>query len=97
MTHIRSKLLWLKAVILLVGAGAGAMMLLKETNTPVRADSSPSAGASFPGFESGQVRPLAMSRDRTRLFAVNTPDNTLEIFGLGAQGLKLQARVPVGL
>jgi sugar lactone lactonase YvrE len=35
---------------------------------------------SFVAFESGQVRPLALSADGQRLFAVNTPDNRLEIF-----------------
>jgi DNA-binding beta-propeller fold protein YncE len=48
-------------------------------------------------FESGQVRPLAISPDGKRLFAVNTPDNTLEIFNITARGIALQARVPVGL
>ena len=38
------------------------------------------AQGSFTNFESGQVRPLALSPDGTRLFAVNTPDNRLEIF-----------------
>lgn len=51
----------------------------------------------FIEFESGHVRPLAMSADGTRLFAVNTPNNTLEIFSITASGLSLQARVPVGL
>ena len=36
--------------------------------------------ASFTAFESGQVRPMALSPDNTRLFVVNTPDNRLEIF-----------------
>src|SRR5262245_8924339 len=31
-------------------------------------------------FESGHVRPLALSPDGSTLFAVNTPDNRLEIF-----------------
>jgi DNA-binding beta-propeller fold protein YncE len=55
------------------------------------------ATPSFIGFESGHVRPLAISPDRTKLFAVNTPNNTLEVFTIGAGGLVLQARVPVGL
>ncbi len=33
-------------------------------------------------FESGQVRPLAMSPDGRLLFAVNTPAGRLEIFDL---------------
>jgi YVTN family beta-propeller protein len=51
----------------------------------------------FIEFESGHVRPLAMSADGTRLFAVNTPNNALEIFSITASGLTLQSRVPVGL
>ena len=35
---------------------------------------------SFVEFESGQVRPIAMSPDGAHLFAVNTPNGTLEIF-----------------
>ena len=38
------------------------------------------AASSFVTFESGQVRPLALSPDGKLLFAVNTPDNRLEIF-----------------
>jgi hypothetical protein len=54
-------------------------------------------GEPFVEFESGQVRPIAMSPNGTRLFAVNTPDSALEIFGITPTGLALQARVPVGL
>ena len=35
----------------------------------------PRAQAAFTTFESGQVRPLALTPDGTRLLAVNTPDN----------------------
>src|SRR5690242_18517185 len=41
---------------------------------------SSAAGRSVTVFESGQVRPLAMSPDRRHLFAVNTPDDRLEVF-----------------
>lgn len=51
----------------------------------------------FVSFDTGHVRPLAMSADGTRLFAVNTPNNTLEVFRITSSGLELQARVPVGL
>jgi DNA-binding beta-propeller fold protein YncE len=57
----------------------------------------PTRGASFVTFESGQVRPLALSADGTRLFAVNTPDDRLEIFGVDATGLTRLGSVPVGL
>jgi YVTN family beta-propeller protein len=52
---------------------------------------------SFVAFESGQVRPMTMSPDGTRLFVVNTPDNRLEIFAVGPAGLNQVASVPVGL
>jgi DNA-binding beta-propeller fold protein YncE len=55
------------------------------------------AQADFVNFESGHTRPLALSPDGTRLFAVNTPDNRLAIYTVGAGGLTLAAEVPVGL
>src|SRR5213080_3136884 len=57
----------------------------------------PPLGASFVTFESGQVRPLALSPDGSRLFAVNTPDDRLEIFDVLAGGLSHAGSVPVGL
>jgi hypothetical protein len=44
------------------------------------------ATSSFVEFESGQVRPLTLSPDGSRLFAVNTPDNRLEIFDVEPDG-----------
>ena len=52
---------------------------------------------SFVEFESGQVRPVALSPDGTHLFAVNTPNGSLEIYNVGDAGLAFAARVPVGL
>jgi len=56
-----------------------------------------SAQTSFVAFESGPVRPLALSPDGTRLFATNIPDNTLEIFDVGVVGLTHSGSVPVGM
>src|SRR5690242_5299439 len=55
------------------------------------------AQTTFTNFESGHVRPLALSPNGSRLFAVDTPDNRLEIYGVGNGTLTLQAEVPVGL
>ena len=55
------------------------------------------AQTSFVTFESGQVRPLALSPDGTRLYAVNTPDNNLEIFSVGSSGLTKLSSISVGL
>ncbi|MGE4607432.1 MAG: hypothetical protein AAEJ52_11890, partial [Myxococcota bacterium] len=43
------------------------------------------------------MRPVTLSPDGLQLFAVNTPDNTLEIFDVGAGGLTFAASVPVGV
>lgn len=55
------------------------------------------AQAGFTAFESGQVRPLALSSSGDRVYAVNTPGSHLEIFRSGASGLTLLSSVPVGL
>src|SRR5512144_705474 len=55
------------------------------------------AHAGFTTFETGEVRPLAMSPDGNTLFAVDTPDNRLEIFTVDGSGLTHTASVPVGL
>ncbi len=52
---------------------------------------------SFWTFESGHVRPLALSADRSRLYAVNTPDNRLETFEVSDAGLSHLGSTPVGL
>ena len=56
-----------------------------------------SPDGTFTNFETGHVRPLALSPDGTRLFAVNTPDNRLAIYDVTPTGLALYAEVPVGL
>lgn len=57
----------------------------------------PPVAGSFVGFESGHVRPLALSPDGKRLYAVNTPDNRLEIFAVQNDGLVWTGSVPVGM
>lgn len=57
----------------------------------------PGAAHGFVAFESGQVRPLVMAPDGSRLFAVNTPDGYLEIFDVQAGGLSHRDSVRVGL
>jgi DNA-binding beta-propeller fold protein YncE len=66
------------------------------TATPTP-EAAPAVAPAFLEFESGHVRPIAMSPDGTRLFAVNTPNNTLDIFTITTTGLTLASRVPVGL
>jgi len=70
---------------------AAAMAVCLFAGFPAHAESS------FALFESGQVRPLELSPDGKLLFAVNTPDNRLEIFRVHGGGLTHRASVPVGL
>jgi len=52
---------------------------------------------SFTLFESGQVRPIAISQDNQQVFAANTPNNSVEIFDITESGLAYRTSVPVGL
>lgn len=55
------------------------------------------AQPSFITFESGQVRPVALTPDGTTLLAVNTPDNSLEVFSVTAGSLTHTGSIPVGM
>ncbi|MFM8410842.1 MAG: YncE family protein, partial [Alphaproteobacteria bacterium] len=57
------------------------------------------AADSYTNFETtGHVRPIALSPDGSKLFAVNTPDSRLEVFTVGADGsLTWSSSVQVGL
>jgi len=83
---------------LLAATGATLCALSCETTSlPQQQAQAAVTSPPFLEFESGPVRPIAMSPDGTRLFAVNTPNGTLEIFNITAGGLAFAARVPVGL
>ncbi len=87
------------------GGGGGGSNNSPPTGTP---PPGPTSGNSLPGprptveprpfvtFESGQVRPLALSADGQTLYATNTPDNRVEIFSI-TNTLKPLMSVPVGL
>ncbi|GFE85096.1 YncE family protein [Steroidobacter agaridevorans] len=72
-------------------AASGALFLASMLAPAVQ------AAPSFVAFESGQVRPLALSSDGSRLFAVNTPNNTLVIYNVTPAGIFKHAEVSVGL
>jgi DNA-binding beta-propeller fold protein YncE len=88
------------AVFLWVLSSAPGTIRASEASADVAAGKllrTSGASSSYTLFESGQVRPLAMSPDRRLLFAVNTPDNRLEVFRIREQGLIRTASIPVGL
>ena len=55
------------------------------------------AGGSFVNWESPHVSPLDLTPDGSRLLAVNTADDRLEVFAVTAQGLVAIGSVPTGL
>ena len=61
------------------------------------AGSAAAQGTNYTLFESGPVRPLALSPNGALLFACNIPDARLEIFSVSATGLAHVGSVPVGL
>ena len=62
------------------------------------ASAAASAQPSYQLFESGQVRPLALTPDGLHLAAVNTPDGQLEVYDVAPDGtLSHAASVQVGL
>ncbi len=67
------------------------------TNSDNGASQDNGVGDAFVNFESGQVRPLALSADGTRLYATNTPNATLDIFAVSDNGLAQIQSIPVGL
>ncbi|MBL8513360.1 MAG: hypothetical protein JNJ55_05160, partial [Betaproteobacteria bacterium] len=48
-------------------------------------------------FESGPVRPIALSADGQRLYVANAPANCLEIYAVEGDALRLASSVAVGL
>ena len=72
---------------------------LQSTTLPPPSDltATPAGLESFVAFESGQVRPLALYASASKLLAVNTPDNRLEIFSISGSTLAHESSVAVGL
>ncbi len=59
--------------------------------------SAPARAVDYVLFETGPVRPVAITNDGTTLYSVNIPDNRLEIFDVTDAGLIATASVPVGV
>jgi YVTN family beta-propeller protein len=104
----RSLLILAFACIAACGGSGGGGSGNDTTSPPPPPATTPPSSNSLPGprpevgpqsyvnFETAQVRPLAISADGDRLYAVNTPDGRLEIFSI-TSGLAPLASVPVGI
>ncbi|WP_437968165.1 hypothetical protein WMF04_02200 [Sorangium sp. So ce260] len=75
-----------------------AGLLSAAISTLVLASGAPAlADSSYTLFESGQVRPLALSPSGDLLFALNTPDGRLEVFRVHDGALVHRSSIPVGI
>ncbi|WP_394824968.1 hypothetical protein [Pendulispora albinea] len=92
--HDRAR--FIAGLLSVVALGAPACSVF-DPSTPSSSSHAAVTSPPFIEFESGQVRPVAISPDGTKLFAVDTPNDTLEIFAITASGLTFAGRVPVGL
>lgn len=69
-----------------------------EPGTPPGGDNEPMPVAGgFVTFESGHVRPMALSSEGSRLYVVNTPDNTVQVFDVSGTTPQPLEAIPVGL
>ena len=84
------------ASLIAMAVGLVAAVSVQEGGAPRQANS-PATRSSYTLFESGPVRPLALSPSGKLLFAANTPDNCLEVFRVLPQELKYRGSIPVGL
>ncbi len=84
---------WLGAIALIA---SGITFLAFQPYELTNAGSAVPA-SSFANFEVAHVHPLDMTPDGTKLLAVNTANNTLEVFQLGGPMLLNTASIPVGL
>ncbi|HRD51799.1 MAG TPA: YncE family protein, partial [Flavobacteriales bacterium] len=90
-----------KSIILLACtgliAGLSAFEEKEQTGGTAKAIGGGVPASSFTNFESAHVSPLALTPDGTKLLAVNTGNNSLEVYAVSAEGLTHTATIPVGL
>ncbi len=94
---MRSTSIWQTLSMVFATCGASQLPDITPQEPPQTPASNAPGAAPFTAFETGQVRPLAISHDGRRLFALNTPDNRLEIYDIKHDGLKHAESVPVGM
>ena len=68
-----------------------------QCGTTIESLTADDAPGSVTVFESGPVRPLALSADGQRLYVVNAPANCLEIYAVENDTLRLATSISVGL
>lgn len=73
----------------------GALCVALSSTASILAQVPPSA---FVNFEGAQTRPIQISSDYTRLYALNTPDNRVSVFSIANPAAPaLLSEIPVGI
>jgi DNA-binding beta-propeller fold protein YncE len=90
------------AVLLGLAACGGSHGTSPDANScpcdaPPDGPNGPAAGATQLTFESGPVRPLAVSSDGARVFVANTPNGSLDLLRVTPAGLVADGSVKVGI
>ena len=98
MHYYTRAIVFLLSVSLSLLAGCGGSSSdgddINVNNTPPKL---PVQSEQYTLFESGQVRPLVIDVNKNRLYALNTPDNRLEIFEIEGATLRPVQSLFVGL
>jgi YVTN family beta-propeller protein len=74
-----------------------ATLRVSEKSVAIPPASTGIPDAAFSSFESAHVHPLDITPDGTKLLAVNTPNNDLEVFTISGNTLTLASVIKVGL
>lgn len=74
-----------------------ALIASRAADEPLAAGAEAEPQADFTNFETEPVRPLLLSPDRRRLYAMNTADDRIQIFAVEDSGLRSLGEVAVGL
>lgn len=78
-----------------VGAVCVALLIAVSARVATRAQAPPAA---YANLEAAQTSPLRLSADQTRLFAVNSANNSLSVFDVTTPAMpKLIVEIPVGV
>ena len=83
-----------KSLVLLCACALAVCWTLRGPQVPRARAQVPATN--YKNFEAPQVHPLALTPDGTRLLALDTPEQRLEVFQLNGAALTLTAEIPVG-
>lgn len=85
-------------VLITIGALVGLSATIEsDRSAPIGNAKSAVPLSDFVNFESSHVHPIDKTPDGTKLLAVNTGNNSLEVFDITATGLLHSATIPVGV